>query len=156
MNKKFIRILFIIVTIFLFVQFYFSIKISEPYPAIIYPAFRKVSDNSIYNSYLIIEVEVIFKNRDKVYITDRELLSGIDPVVRWKLLSSLLNSNNDLNIVEDQQKIKIKSVFRNNLKKKYSKEPVSVKLNMTKIYEYYRNKPIKKHKKVFKSVMVRL
>ena len=58
MTKRKLRILFSTIIVFLFIQFVVTLKFSEPYPAIIYPSFAHVGDNSKFNSYRIIEINI--------------------------------------------------------------------------------------------------
>lgn len=149
MTQENLRILFTLVIIFLIAQFIFAVKVSEPYPSILYPGFSKPWKNSNYNSYRSIEIAIVFTDGE-IINDDKKLFRNFNPSAKRKILDKYFNDKYSADIQPT-----IFNDFREYSKKEiikyYKKEPRYIRVSWYKTKEYFREVPIRIEKSKYKS-----
>jgi len=147
-NKNCIRLFFLFFLSFLFAQFLFTMKFSEPYPAIIYPGFGGVYNNSEYNSYKTHEIIITFNNSKTIKIDDKLLFGEFQPIARGKIFKKFFEMDQQKDQKSYEEFKKFRSSLENRIKSKFSGDPRSIEIIYYDVKEYYRLNPIKVEKKI--------
>jgi len=152
MNIRLIRILFIIILPLLSLQYYIAMEYSEPYPAIIYPSFEGVSNNSQYNKYINTEITVNFENGELVYLDERSFFGEIPYKFRKILLKNyFLNTNNE-NKIENHEYKEFTIFIKTKLEALGTTgKPESITIKWFINNQYYRENPIRTQKLLLQS-----
>ncbi len=154
MQKNLIRILVLFPFIFLLGQFYVAKKFYEPYPAIVYPAFDSIPDNSKYNEYLKTKIFVAYDSGEKVEFDENVFWDEISYDLWQKILDKYL-FNYDLRNSRDD---KLYNEFIEYLKRKVQnsskKNPRTIRMNRYLYRQYYREFPIRTEEILWKSAEI--
>lgn len=103
MKRNKIRLLFVLLVGFLFFQFLFSMKFSEPYPAIKFPGFGKVPQSSGKVKYTKYEVLAFSSEQNYDSVNTDVLFNNVPQIYVPGLLNNIIRKHNKKSSNSDQQ-----------------------------------------------------
>lgn len=153
--ENIVRILFLIMIPLLLLQLYVARKYSEPYPAIIYPAFEGTSKNSEYNKYIETEIFVYFNDGEKYRLDERKFLGEIPYKFRKNLLKNYFLNRPIENGKEGNAYREFTNFLESRLTKMFkNKKPQSISISWYQYKQYFREKPVRLEKTLLKSGLI--
>ncbi len=151
MQKNLIRILFLFLFIFLLGQFYVAKKFYEPYPAIVYPAFDWVPDNSKYNEYFKTEIIAVYDNGAQVTLGGNVFWHEISYDLWQKIVNKYVYNHDLKNIRENTERNELRGYLKRKAEQVQNTKLTTLKIIQYRYREFYRDFPTQTEKILWQS-----